>query len=216
VEQLLTGGGMTNETLENDERTNALGLFNTARSYWCSAEYLNGGDLGVTHPQAPVTFLFCHAIELYLKAYLRGIGKTVADLKKVGHRVSNLAKLSRTDGLVLAHEQSEILSHIDDADVALESRYIVTGFATRPTNHALSDLAKHLDIAVCDALVKLGQPVRHLQSPPHQQPLASSKPPPAQLDEDASRILVQLFKADDIDSRGLGGCPDCSISTSEW
>ena len=59
-------------TIDDDERTNAVGLFNTARSYWRSAEYLNVANLSVTHPQAPVTFLFCHAIELYLKAYLRG------------------------------------------------------------------------------------------------------------------------------------------------
>jgi hypothetical protein len=38
-----------------------------------------------TIPQAAVTFLFCHAIELYLKAYLRGVGrKSVEQLKHYG------------------------------------------------------------------------------------------------------------------------------------
>ena len=50
--------------IDDDERTNALGLFNTARSYWRSAEHLSAAGLEVTHPRAPVTFLFCHAIEL--------------------------------------------------------------------------------------------------------------------------------------------------------
>lgn len=74
--------------IDDDERTNAVGLFNTARSYWRSAEHLNVANLKVTHQRAPVTFLFCHAIELYLKAYLRGAGKSVAELKQIGHRVA--------------------------------------------------------------------------------------------------------------------------------
>jgi hypothetical protein len=144
----------------NGERTNAVGLFNTARSYWRSAEHLNAAKLKVTHPEAPVAFLFCHAIELYLKAYLRGMGSSVADLKQLGHRVANLAKLAAKAGLELQPEQSEILSHIDDADVAIEARYIVTGFKNLPTNEALSTVAEHVDQAVCAALAKLGFAVR--------------------------------------------------------
>ena len=34
--------------IDNDERTNALGLFNTARSYWRSAEYLSAANLRLT------------------------------------------------------------------------------------------------------------------------------------------------------------------------
>jgi hypothetical protein len=52
------------------ERTSPLGLFNYARSYWRSAEYLHAAKLKLTHPSAPATFLFYHAIELYLKAFL--------------------------------------------------------------------------------------------------------------------------------------------------
>jgi hypothetical protein len=124
--------------IDDDERTNAVGLFNTARSYWRSAEYLNAASLQVTHPQAPVTFLFCHAIELYLKAYLRGAGKSVSELKQVGHRVANLAKVAVNTGLKIEVEQAEVLNHIDDAAAAIEARYIVTGFKNLPTNEALS------------------------------------------------------------------------------
>jgi hypothetical protein len=63
---------MTAKNPLDDERTNALGLFNTARSYWRSAEHLSVARIEVTHPQAPITFLLCHALELYLKAFLRG------------------------------------------------------------------------------------------------------------------------------------------------
>jgi hypothetical protein len=91
-----------------------------------------------------VTFLFCHAIELYLKAYLRGAGSNLVELKKLGHRVSDLAKVAAEAGLVLEPHQSEVLSH-DDADVAIEARYIVTGFKNLPTNEALSSVAELLD-----------------------------------------------------------------------
>jgi hypothetical protein len=35
-----------------DERTNPVGLLNTARSYWRSAEHLNATRLKVTHRNA--------------------------------------------------------------------------------------------------------------------------------------------------------------------
>src|ERR1700683_4784671 len=126
------------EIIEDDERTSAVGLFNTARSYWRSAEYLNAANLKLTHPQAPVTFLLCHALELYLKSYLRGVGNSVAKLKQIGHHVSNLAKTAVSGGLHVTPDKFEILSHIDDTDIAIEARYIVTGFKNLPTNEALS------------------------------------------------------------------------------
>jgi hypothetical protein len=97
---------------------------------------VSAAGLEVTHPRAPVTFLFCHAIELYLKAYLRGIGQSVAHLKRMGHRVVDLATSAVESGLAIGAEQSEILGHIEDADVAMEARYIVTGFKQLPTNEA--------------------------------------------------------------------------------
>jgi hypothetical protein len=131
-----------------------------------SAEHLNAAQLKVTHPQAPVTFLFCHAIELYLKAYLRGAGKTVAQLKQIGHRVANLAKSAIESGLQIKQEQTEVLGHIDDADVAIEARYIVTGFKNIPTNEALSRLTAYLDEAICAALANKGLPVHRAKFRP--------------------------------------------------
>jgi hypothetical protein len=176
--------------IDDDERTSALGLFNTARSYWRSAEHLNVANLEVTHPRAPVTFLFCHAIELYLKAYLRGAGKSVAELKQIGHRVANLAKAAIKAGLMIGPEQSEVLSHIDDASVAIEARYIVTGFKNLPTNEALSGAAEYLDQAICAALAKGGLPVRRE---------TFEQPKPRQHDDalktENDRVLVHLFQA---------------------
>jgi hypothetical protein len=185
--------------IDDDERTNAVGLFNTARSYWRSAEHLAAAHLNLTHPQAPVTFLFCHAIELYLKAYLRGIGpNSVEQLKQMGHRVASLAKTAANSGLVIGPEQAEILTHIANTDVAIEARYIVTGFKDRPTNEALSNVAGFLDKAVCDALAKAGTPVRAEQfTPPEPQQH------PNDLSEATIRVLVHLFRATDYERRSV-------------
>jgi len=119
--------------ITDDERTNAVGLFNTARSYWRSAEYLSAAQLKLSHPEAPVTFLFCHSIELYLKAFLRAKGCSLIELKKWGHNVAKLADEATARQINLDGPTRETVSHITEADVALEARYIVTGFKTVPT-----------------------------------------------------------------------------------
>jgi hypothetical protein len=143
-----------------DARTNAVGLFNTARSYWQSAVNLQALSLKLSHANAPVTFLICHAIELYLKAHLRGHGSTVADIKKIGHHVPELAQVAKSRGLVLEPQSVELLSYIDDTDTAIEARYIVTGFKMAPPNESLIDLAQQLDQRVGAALRSEGFPVR--------------------------------------------------------
>jgi hypothetical protein len=182
----------------DDERISAVGLFNTARSYWRSAEYLSAARLEVTHPHAPATFLFCHAIELYLKAYLRGAGSDVSQLKQLGHRVASLAESAIKSGLGIGPDHSEILNHIDDADVAIEARYIITGFKNRPTNEALSIVAVMLDQAICSALAKKGFPVRAD---------AFTPPTPQRQDDfsdDTINILTYLFKTTDHKLRDVG------------
>jgi hypothetical protein len=176
--------------INGDERTNALGLFNTARSYWRSAEYLNAAHLKLTHPQAPVTFLFCHAIELYLKAYLRGVGnKNVEQLKKMGHRVASLAEAAVSSGLIIGSEQSETLSHIANTDIAMEARYIVTGFKSLPTNEALSNVAEVLDKAVCSALAKTGISVRVEQ-------FTRPELPSPKINDEKDNVHIKILKVD--------------------
>jgi DNA-binding MarR family transcriptional regulator len=190
--------------IDENERTNAVGLFNTARSYWRSAEYLSTAHLeGVTHPRAPVTFLFCHAIELYLKAYLRGAGRDVSQLKQLGHHVANLAQSAIKSGLAIGQEHSEILDHIDDADVAIEARYIVTGFkGSLPTNEALSDVATVLDQTVCNALAEMGFAARAQEFrslPPQRENNLNDD-----LSDDTIRVLIYMFKAANYLSRDIG------------
>jgi hypothetical protein len=68
------------EVRDDEERTNAMGLFNTANSYWKAAVALQKAKLKTRHSDDPVWFLYYHAIELYLKSFLRMHGHTVAAL----------------------------------------------------------------------------------------------------------------------------------------
>lgn len=54
-----------------EDRTNEVGLFNMAESYWKSAAALHEASPRVTYALSPVLFLYYHTIELYLKAFLR-------------------------------------------------------------------------------------------------------------------------------------------------
>lgn len=110
----------------------------------------------LTHPNAPVSFLFFHAIELYLKAFLKASGETLQSLKKIGHSVSKCYLAAEAKGLTVNAETRELLKLIDDTDSAIQSRYIVTGFSHRPTEEALSATTTHLDKVVGDALRKHG------------------------------------------------------------
>jgi hypothetical protein len=162
------------------DRTTALGLFNTGRSFWRSAEQLRASPPKVTHPEAPQTFLFCHSIELYLKAFLRAAGRSVDDLKRIGHRISKLGMEAAMAGLALSPEHAELLVHIDEADVAIEARYIVTGFKQQPAPEALASLCAALDQTVGASLSRQGLPVRAEQ-------FSAPKPQTAEDPEDAKR-----------------------------
>ncbi len=142
--------------LTDDDRTTALGLLNYARSYRASADHLLNARLKVPHPHAPTTFLYYHSIELYLKAYLRSQGLTVAQLRQVSHNISKLAGEVQSRGFVLDDEDKEVLQAMSEADNIIRSRYIQTGTFTRPEEEALSRTCTALDQQVAKALVKSG------------------------------------------------------------
>ena len=94
-----------------------------------------------------------------MKAYLRAAGAGLGQLKNIGHQVARLAAAAKQAGLSIGPEPAEILDHIDNDDVAMESRYIVTGFKSMPTVDALSLVAGELDRTVCQAMSQAGLPV---------------------------------------------------------
>jgi hypothetical protein len=139
---------------DDDERTNPVGLFNYARSYWQAALIIDLPRLRkiVTHADAPVTYLFCHAIELYLKAYLRHSGLSVAEVRKIGHAYDRLASRAKDLGLALGQDDFKMIELLTDQEMMPLSRYIRTGFYKRPTDAALSGVCQRMDDAISQVL----------------------------------------------------------------
>jgi hypothetical protein len=143
-------------TLTPEERTTALGLFNFARSYWRSAEQLRASRPDVSHSDAPIMFLYYHAIELYLKAYVRNAGYDLKQMKDISHNILKAGRAAHDKGLNLSNDDFELLSVINSDDNVIRSRYITTGAHTRPEADALSDLCKYLDNELTTHLIASG------------------------------------------------------------
>lgn len=163
--------------LDPEDRTPPLGLFNYARSYWISAEQLRSSKPNVSHADAVICFLFYHAIELYLKSYLKAAGFDLHKLKKLSHGTSKIGETARKEGLNLSNEDYETLQLIDSYDNVVRSRYIVTGAFSRPEDHVLAELCEHLDATIGNKLRAEGLPARTFE-------VKQARPKSSDLDED--------------------------------
>jgi HEPN domain-containing protein len=146
---------------DEDDRTTPIGFFNYADSYWRSAVALEKVKVRATHPDAPLCFLYYHAIELYLKAYLRAEGYSVHDLRTpYGHNTVKLLDEAQRHGLHFDDEDVAVLSYMGETDAVIGSRFLQTGFFQRPANEALNRTCKSLHDSVGEALKGKAFPVR--------------------------------------------------------
>src|SRR5262245_55856568 len=163
VENDMSRKKLSEEQIRDTEmRTNAMGLFNQAHSYWKAAAALEKAKLATSHRHAPIYFLYYHAIELFLKSFLRTLGHLVDDLsgRKFGHRTCRLTDRARQLGLPFMDEDIEVFSLMSTTDAIIRSRYIRTGSFTWPTHGALDRTCNSLHASVGQALRKAGFPVR--------------------------------------------------------
>lgn len=151
-----------NQEDDDDERSPPLAFFNVAESYWSAAVALEKAMLKSTHPGSPISFLYYHAIELYLKSFLRMHGHSSKELrsKKYGHRTCCLFERAAALGLGADDEDLEVLSLMATTDAIIRSRYIQTGYFRWPSPEALDRTCKSLRQAVGQAFKKKGIPVR--------------------------------------------------------
>lgn len=142
---------------DRNDRTNAVGLYHYARSYHDSARALLAAKVTTTHPDAPVSYLYFHAIELFLKAFLRAHGHTVEELeRKFRHDIGKMRDRATDLSLhFFMDEDRVVLAYMVKTKVVLKSRYIETGYFERPTNEALERTAKSLRNTVCAAVREL-------------------------------------------------------------
>tara|TARA_R110001606_G_scaffold396872_1_gene571878 strand:- start:424 stop:936 length:513 start_codon:yes stop_codon:yes gene_type:complete len=109
-----------------EDRTTTVGLFHYAHSYAASARELTKLKLKVTHPDAPVRFQYGHAIELYLKSFLRLHGLTAMELRSrpYSHDTKALHDKAEEFGLYLVLPHVHTIEFIANDTV---DRYIVLG-----------------------------------------------------------------------------------------
>lgn len=119
--------------ISEGERTTATGLWTYAESYLDAADFVAKGceanDCELRH-KAPIRFLYAHAIELALKAFLRSTGVTPKQLKnRYGHRLVSLMDACEAKGLREAGHSVEldraVVEWLDQE--RMDFRYISTG-----------------------------------------------------------------------------------------
>lgn len=135
-----------------------MGLLNFARAYAEAGARLNTEKLTEGHRDAPVQFLLMHAIELYLKSFLRLSGYTVKQLRN--HKFAWLAKEAEANGLVLDDEDRYVIEVMVHTDAWSRSRYIETGFRVHAAEEALMHTCLSFDQSVSEVLRKEGHHVR--------------------------------------------------------
>ena len=90
------------EIAKENARTNEVGLFNFADSYLLCAKQLISNRPAHLRFDDPIHFLLFHAVELYLKSYLRQKGEDVAALKDLGHYHARMYEKAATFGMNLS------------------------------------------------------------------------------------------------------------------
>jgi len=128
--------------MDEEERTSAVGLLGFAHSYWEAAVALDNTQRKATHPDSPRDYLYYHAIELYLKAYLRLKGSSVKELWNLGHKLNRLYETAVRNGLNDIPYRRALMNAIDRNYKS--ARYISTGYYVRPRARALWSMCHSL------------------------------------------------------------------------
>jgi hypothetical protein len=146
---------------EDDDRTTSMGLFNTAEAYRLAAIKLGQPAVWGGHAHKPVQFLYCHEIELYLKALLREKHSVETITNKFRHDTRRLVSEAENLGLFVTARDRGIFATLADTDALIEMRYIRTGPKALPINlQALSQTCKSVRDSVANLLRNAGVPVR--------------------------------------------------------
>jgi hypothetical protein len=146
---------------EDDDRTTSMGLFNTAEAYRLAAIKLGQPAVWGGHAHKPVQFLYCHEIELYLKALLREKHSVETITNKFRHDTRRLVREAENLGLFVTTRDRDIFATLADRDALIGMRYIRTGPKALPVNlQALSQTCKSVRDSVANLLRSARMSVR--------------------------------------------------------
>jgi hypothetical protein len=145
---------------EDDDRTTSMDLFNTAEAYRLAAIKLGEPTVWGGDAHKPVQFLYCHAIELYLKALLRQRHSVETITNKFRHDTRRLVREAENLGLFVTARDRDIFATLADTDALIEMRYIRTGPKALTVNlQSLSQTCKSVRDSVANLLRNAGVPV---------------------------------------------------------
>jgi hypothetical protein len=139
---------------EEERRATPSGFLEFAESYRLAALALTTSGVASPHAQAPVRLLRYHAVELYLKAFLRLHGHSAAELcgDALGHDIERLAARAGVLGLAFEAEDGSVLSRIAETAPVVRARYFRTASYAWPEMSALARTCDRLHASVGAAL----------------------------------------------------------------
>jgi hypothetical protein len=129
-------------------RSNPLAFLNMAREYYQAAEELAASKSRIQNARY---FLYFHATELLLKAYLRARG-----VKSEGHKISDLYKECRDAGLTINSEDKyglhNIVSLLESGNKGMGFRYFTMKSGSIPEMGWTSEVVGQLMQAVTEVV----------------------------------------------------------------
>jgi hypothetical protein len=151
-------------TPTNIDRHPPIGLFNFAASYRTAPDLLAKQVIKATHPNAPISFLYYQAIELYLKAFLRLSKVSMKKLRRIGHDYIQLGVIAQSKGLVLNSKDLAILQVLGEGDAWARARYLEVGMLAAPDTEELARTCARLNKSIDQAMTSAALPVREARA----------------------------------------------------
>jgi hypothetical protein len=146
------------------DRYPQIGVFNFAACYRAAADLLAKQALKATHPGDPISFLYYHAIELYLKAFLRLQKVSMSKLRGIGRDFIALGVRSQHKELVIDSKTNEISALLTESDAWGRARHLEVGMLAVPDIEELGRACQRLHKSVGEALAAAGLLVREPNS----------------------------------------------------
>jgi hypothetical protein len=144
------------EPISQDERTNGMGLWTDAKDMLKAARLVLA-DESMSH-SSPVFYLAGHGIEEAFKAFLRCRGKSLEDLKNIGHNLECALNVAISNGFeelcALTVQDKKMISAFNGYYQIKKFEYRVTGRYYLPPPENLIDLGERMLKAIksiCEA-----------------------------------------------------------------
>lgn len=146
----MNGGVRGNKMIPEAKGATPFGIFLLANDFLTAAETAKANFR--IRSGGPVRLLCFHAIELFLKSYLRAQGQDVDTLRAFGHRLSDIAQSAASCGLDLPLHTQRELSRLTERSDYVRVRYMVIDTKDDIRPKAILTLAGEVREAVREAL----------------------------------------------------------------